>query len=137
MTIHKLYHLGISLEASVKYNKMRQPPAHKYADLTGKLPNPNYISTHKFFHSNYTDNRPPHLKQDNRLSAEARIVDVGVRLSDKQIADVINLCINLEIDAKRGINKPYYHQTEHAIIVNLLGQFLDAVILGRLTLTHE
>lgn len=83
----------------------------------------------KRVHSGYTDNRTPAAKRGDKFSARIRPATVQTNLDDEQIVAVLELANKLDIIAR-------YDTTDQGMISNLLGSFLDAVIMGDLVDTN-
>lgn len=82
-------------------------------------------------HKNYYDNRTVAAKRSDKFSARIRPVTVQTHLDDSNLVELLELANQLDIIAR-------YDTTDAGMISNLLGSFLDAVIMGDLidTIAH-
>lgn len=81
-------------------------------------------------HKSYEDNRTPAAKRKDAFSARIRPVTVQTNLSGDAIIQLLELADKLDIIAR-------YDRSDSGMVSNLLGSFLDAVIMGELIDTSE
>lgn len=79
----------------------------------------------RLIHKDYMDNRTPAAKRESKFSARTRPVNVQTNLDDSKVVELLELANMLDIIAR-------YDSTDSGMISNLLGSFLDAVIMGDL-----
>lgn len=131
--------LRISVAARKKLDEQRLPPPTRYPGLVTPPPVKRSNLRSKF-HGNYIDNRAEYLKRANAWSINPRPVGVSTNITRNQVRQVLELALAHNVTAAR-----YYGGSEEAIpitdartlVPNLLGQFLDAVILGYLVPAEE
>lgn len=127
--------LSISVAAKAKLDAKRIMPARRFPHLVPAQGGPPRSSLQKLFHMDYADCRPPFLKQAKAFSINPRTMPALVSLHPHHVQAVLALALKWDIVASRGYNNTERLQavvTPSEIKANLLGTFLDAVILGYL-----
>lgn len=82
----------------------------------------------RLIHSSYIDNRPAGARRSDVFSTRQRPVTVQTNLGDEQIVELLELTDKLDVLSR-------YDNKDSGMISNLLGTFLDAVIMGDLIST--
>ncbi len=131
--------LYISKEAKRVIDNRRVVPARRYPDL---VPAPPAIRTdiRGLFHMNYTDARPPFLRQAHLFSHLPRTQPINTHLQKHHVQAALAMALKLDVYAQRGYNNTERLQavtTKGEIVNNLLSTFLDAVLLGYLEPTEQ
>jgi hypothetical protein len=132
------YRIKISLAAKSQLDSLRITPKRRYPHLVPPSPTPRPPIA-KRFHPNYVDNRSDSLRQAHLWSFNNRIVHVDTYLTDLQVAVVLAMALEHDVYAQRthGVSEKLIPITNpNSITHHLLGQFLDAVILGYLIPTE-
>lgn len=92
-------------------------------------------SLQHYFHNRYTDNRPDWLIKAKSWSVEIRQFKTYVYLTDEQIAQVLKLSIQMDIDPKPNVVNP--SPSPRGTVRYLLGTFLEAVLAKHIIIKED
>lgn len=88
----------------------------------------------QYYHSRYVDERPDYLRNLRAWSIVERNFRTEIRLSDTQIAEILQLALDHDVNPK-----PYntYLPNERGVLSHLMSTFLEAVMAEHLIEVHN